>query len=201
MAINFPGPYEVRLYYSTSYSIGGVIQHSQRLNCIVDGTPAPGTAFADVDVLRRDGSPFALDSEVDDWVAAMQGFYSNGAGNSFDYAELWKYEPESFDASFVSAYSIALPGTSATVINQAGQAIVTFRTIGGGVMKLSFMETVLGTGSRDTLPFANAAMDALADSVVAGTFPWIGRDGTYPFACIALFPGANEALFKRRFRS
>jgi len=200
MALNFPGPYEVRLYYSSNYSVGGIIQHSQRLNVIIDPEPDPGDLFSTISAIRRDGSPFALDGEVDDWVAAMQPFYPNAAGNSFDYAELWKYEPESFDASFVSTYPIALAGTSASVVNQTGQAIVTFRTLGGGVMKLSFMESVVGVGVRDTLPFANAALDALADSVVAGTFPWVGRDGTYPFACIALFPGNNEAVFKKRFR-
>lgn len=201
MATNFPGPYEVRLIYTTNFTTGALITHTQRLNCIVDGDPAPGTAFADIDVLRRDGSPFALDSEVDDWVAAMQPFYSNGAGNTIDYAELWKYAPASFDGEFVSTYPIAVAGTSAAVINPAGQAIVTFRTQNGGIMKLSFMESVIGVGPKDTLPFANAALDALTDSVVAGTFPWVARDDSYPFACIALYPGANEALFKKRYRS
>jgi hypothetical protein len=201
MAVNFPGPYEVRFYYSTNYSVGGVLTHSQRLNVRLAADPAPGTAFADIDVLRRDDSPFALSDEVDDWITAVVPMYSNGAGNTWDYAELWKYEAESYDASFISTYPIAAAGTSVTVIRQCSQAIVTFRTMAGGIFKLSFMETVVAEGAKDTLPFSNATLDAIADAVVAGTFPWYGKDNSYPFACIAAYNGTNEAIFKKRFRS
>lgn len=201
MAINYPGPYEVRLYYSTSVS-SLVLQHSARYNVYVDGTPAPGTPFSDINVLRRDNSPFALDGEVDDWVALMKDLYNSTAGiATIDYAELWKYEPESFDASFISTYPINVAGGSATALSPYSQVIVTFRSAEGGVMKLNFMETIIAAGARDTLPFSNTTLDAMADAVVAGTVPWVARDGGYPFACIASYPGQNEALFKRRLRS
>ena len=199
MAINFPGPYEVRIYYSVSYSVGGVLTHSQRLNVRLDADPTPGTAFADINALRRDESPFDLAGEVDDWVLLMKALYSN-AGVTIDYAELWKYEDQSYDASFVSTYPIAVAGTNGQATIGAAQSIVTFRTMNGGIMKLSFMESVVAEGSKDTLPFSSAQLDAIADAVVAGTVPWYGKDNSYPFACIAAFNGKNEALFKRRFR-
>lgn len=200
MALNFPGPYEVRLFYTVTGNTA-VLQHEARYNVRVDGTPAPGTPFSDIDVLRRDDSPFALDGEIDDWVALIDGlFTSTGTATTIDFAELWKYEAESFDAEFVSTYPIAVNGASGTSAVQAGQVIITFRTTLGGIMKLNFMETVVASGVRDTLPFADATLDAIADATVAGTVPWMGRDGGYPFACIAMYPGQNEAIFKRRNR-
>lgn len=172
----------------------------QRLNCDVDGSPAPGDPFSGIDVLRRDGTPFALDSEVDDWVDLIKLLFNSGAGNTIDYAELWKFTPGTFDAAFVSTYPIAVAGTSGSGTVPAGQVIVTFRSQLGGVMKLNFMETVIAQTTPDTLPFANAGLDAIADAVVAGTVPWMARDNGYPFACIAAYPGVNEALFKRRYR-
>jgi len=200
MALNFPGPYEVRLFYTVT-GTSAVIQHEARYNIRVDPEPAPGDPFSSISVLRRDDSPFDLDGEIDDWVVMMKALFTNqGTATTIDFAELWKYEDESFDAEFVSTYPIAVAGTSATATSASGQVIVTFRTTNGGVMKLSFMETVISPGVVDTLPFANAALDTIADEVVAGTVPWMGRDNGYPFACIAAYPGQNEATFKRRNR-
>lgn len=200
MALNFPGPYEIRLFYSVPFSGFTTLQHVARYNLRVEGTPDPGTPFSGINALRRDDSPFALDGEIDDWVTLIKGLWSSAALTTIDYAELWKYEPLSFDASFVSAYSIAETATSASANANSGQVIVTFRTAGGGIMKISFMETILAAALPDTLPFTNATLDAVADAVVAGTVPWLARDGTYPFACIAAYAGQNEAVFKKRFR-
>lgn len=195
MAINYPGPYEVRIYYTVN-----TLVHSQRLNCRLASAPSPGDAFDDIDVLRRDDSPFSLKDEVDDWVALMLPLFSTAAPSTIDYAELWAYEAESFDASFVSTYPIALTGTSGSSYQPASQYIITFRTEEGGIMKLSFMETIVVPGIRDTLPLASVAGDAIADAIVAGTVPWLARDTSYPFACIAAYPGQSEAVFKKRFR-
>lgn len=201
MTIHYPGPYEIRLFYTVTGGTG-VIQHEARYNLRVAGDPDPGTPFADIDALRRDDSPFALDGEIDDWIALIDGLYSSNLPMvTFDYCELWKYVPESFDASFVSTYDIGVEGATAAATVSSQQTIVTFRSTLGGIMKLSFMETVITTVARDTLPFDNATLDAVADAVVAGTVPWMARDGGYPFACIAAYPGQNEALFKRRNRS
>lgn len=200
MATNFPGPYECRFFYSVS--IGGVyLTHSQRLNVRVDGTPTPGTPFADIDFLRRDDSPFAADAEVDAWVEAVKGMWNSGTPlSTWDYVELWKYEPESFDASFISTYPIGVAGTSASANLDSAQVIVTFRTQEGGIMKLNFLETIIASGNPDPLPFSNSTLDAVADALIAGTFPWLARDGSYPFAAIAAYAGQSEAVFKKRHR-
>lgn len=200
MTLNFPGPYEIRLFYTVPISGFTALQHQARYNLRVDGTPDPGTPFSGIDALRRDDSPFPLDSEVDDWVDLIKGMYSSTGLSTIDFAELWKYTPGTFEAQFVSTYPIAVTGTTAGTTANSGQVIVTFRTAGGGIMKISLLETVISSAGPDTLPFANAALDDMADQIVAGTVPWMARDNTYPFACIAAYAGQNEAVFKKRFR-
>jgi hypothetical protein len=194
MAINYPGPYEVRIFYTVTSFV-----HVQKLNVRLETDPTPGDDFSTINALRRDDAPYALDSEVDDWVVLMKAIY-NTVSTTIDYAELWKYTPGTFDASFVSTYPIAVAGTSGTTTNAAGQYIITFRTTEGGIMKLSFMESIMALAARDTLPLGNAGADAIADAVVAGTSPWLARDTSYPFSCIAAYAGQNEALFKKRYR-
>lgn len=200
MATNFPGPYEIRLFYTLSISTV-TIQHEARYNLVLTTPPAPGTLFSAIDALDGNSVVRALDTWIDAWAALMQPLFSNTAGvSSLDYCELWEYAPASFDATFISTYALGLPGTTAAAAVAAAQNMIVFRTSNGGVMKLNFMETVIGPGAPDTLPFLNAPLDAIADYVVAGTSLWRGRDDGIPFACIALYPGTNEAIFKKRFR-
>ena len=133
MAVNFPGPYEIRLKYNTVVS-GVTLVHTQRLSCAVAGDdPGVGQAFSAIDVGRRVGGAIALSTAVNNYVNLMKVFYSNVSGNVIVSAELWKYIAGTFDASFVSAYPIDVAGTSASAIQAAGQSIVTMRSTNGGV--------------------------------------------------------------------
>lgn len=194
MAINFPGPYEVRINYTS-----GGRDHQQRLNVRVAGTPVPGVDdFTTIDALRRDDSPFALDAEVDAWVALLQPFYNN-ATSSFTTAELWSYVPESFDASFVAAYALGVNGSSASAVVPASQLIFTFRTQEGGIMKINLMDNILAPADKDAPPYPGTSQ-AVANAIVLGTSPWLARDTSYAIASIGLYPGQNERLFKKQYR-
>lgn len=201
MALNFPGPYQVRIFYTTTVS-SVAIQHVQSLNLDIAVAPDPGDDFVDITPVFRPGvTPDTLDLTIDTWVNSMKSVLSSGGGNTIDRAELWKYEPLSFDSSFVTVYPINVAGTSGSAIVAGGQDIVTMRTTLGGLFKLSFMETVNIAGGVDPGTFASAGVEALVLGIEDGSYPWIGRDGGYPFARIARYPGINEALWKRRFRN
>lgn len=192
--INYPGPYEVRMFYTVN-----TIQHVQRLNVRVDGTPAPGTAMADIDFLRRDNLTYTATDEIEDWADLIKPLLSS-ASSTIDFAELWKYEPGTFNAEFISTHPLAVAGTNASAYNPAGQIIFTFRTLEGGLMKISVMETTFLKGLPLAYPAMSAAAQAVADAVQLGTSPWLARDTSYPFSFIKLFPGENEATFKKRYR-
>lgn len=200
MTIHYPGPFGLRLFYSTVVS-SVAIQHKAEYNIVLtDTNPTPGTIFNDLDVVRRDAASVPLETAVEAWAALLKPIFNSGAGNAIDYAELWKYEPMSYDASFISAYDIGEAGTSATAVVVAAQDVWVWRTALGGTMKFSFMETIFSPGIKDTVPLANAAAIAIYDFVMSGANWFQGRDGSQPFALIARYPGTNEALFKRRYR-
>lgn len=199
MSLNYPGPYEVRIFYTVTTGFA-IMSHSQRLNVRVDGTPAPGTPMADIDFLRRDNTPFAATSEIDAWVALMRARFATHASNVIQYAELWKYEPESFDASFVSTYDINLAANGGGTTLIGGQEIYTFRTEEGGIMKLNFMQSTQAEGAPIVYSGLSVNQKAIVDAVRNGTSPWLGRDTSYPFSFIKMYPGRNEALFKKIFR-
>lgn len=203
MTLNFPGPYEVRINYTTTSSSVALL-HTQHLSLDLDiPLPVVGTPFVDIVPKFRitPGGAYNLKTVVDAWVATWKAMISSGGGNTIDNAELWKYTPESFDASFVSSYTIAVAGTSGAAIVPAGQAIVTMRTQEGGIFKLSFMETTIPQAVTDTGVISNANLETLVAGIEAGNvFPWLARDTSYPISRIAHYPGVNEALFKKRFR-
>lgn len=198
MALNYPGPYQVRIFYTTTVS-SIAINHVQALNIALDGDPLPGDDFDTITPLY-DGSPItdSLKDVVDAWVLLMKAILSSGGGNTIDRAELWRYDALSFDSTFISAYSLAIAGTSGSAIVSGGQSIVTMRTKLGGVFKLSFMETVIAAGGVDSGTISNASLESMVAGIEAGDFPWIGRDGGTPFVRINHYPGINEALWKRR---
>lgn len=203
MTINYPGPYECRFFYTTTVS-AVAIQHTQHLSLGLD-TPLPdvGETFDNIIPLFRvaGGANLNLEDVVLDWVTTIKPAYSSAGGHSWDSVELWKYEPESFDSSFVSSYTLAIAGTSGGTTVAGGQSIVTMRTQEGGIFKLSFMESTIAAAVTDAGTISNANLESIVAKIEAGQlYPWLARDTSYPISRIAHYPGINEALWKKRFR-
>jgi hypothetical protein len=198
MAINFPGPYEIRLFYTCS-SGNVIIEHQARYNLDLSATPTPGDAFSVLSAVTRDAVNVPLDDAIDAWIVLIKGAFNSTT--TFIRAELWAYEPNSFDASFISVYDIAVAGTSGTATVAAQQSMLTFRTLEGGVLKLNFMESITPGQAIDAPPYTPSQWEDVRAFVLSGSNWILGRDTSYPFAAIAHYPGTNEALFKKRFRS
>lgn len=194
MALNFPGPYEVRIFYTVT-----TLTHEQRLNVRLNADPVVGTPFNEIEVLLRGDVVSDLQTEVDDWMTAIRPLFNNTT-TIFTHAELWKYVPDSFAADFVSAHTINLPGNIATATQFSSQLIQTFRTTEGGIMKVSFMETIVAP-APSVAGIAPGAVGTPQSFVIAANTPWLARDTSYPFVAIASHPGQNEAVFKKRNRS
>jgi hypothetical protein len=201
MTLNFPGPYQLRFHYTTANSSFAAKGHTQKLNINLSPDPAPGTPFSGITALNGVGGTQALNALVDAYLNLVKAIYANAANNTWDYVELWKYDPGTFDASFVSVYNTAVAGTSASPMNTANEQIMTFRTLEGGVMRVHYEESVKSIGVADSAPFADAALEAIRAYIGDTPKPFLGADTSYPFATIALYPGQNEALFKNRFRT
>lgn len=197
MATNFPGPYELRIYYTVTINTVPLI-HVQRLNLSIAEPADPGDIFDNYTVNLRGGTTDTLNDVTDAWVTIIRGFWSSAA--TIDYAELWRYTPGTFISEYVASYPIALAGNGAAAPVNSGQVLMTFRTLEGGVMKLSFGET----GIAQAIPRAYAGMTtvekAVVDHLIAPNAPFLARDTSYPIASIKSFPGQNEKTFKQRYR-
>lgn len=198
MALNFPGPYEVRINYSVTVA-GQTLQHQQRLNFKCNPVPTAGDPFNSIAVERADGTTQTLQTLVDNWITVLRPMYASGVSTFID-AEAWKYLPGTFEASYISSYAINLAGTSATGAVAAGQAIMTFRTLEGGIMKVSLMESSIAVGPSRSYTAMTSAEQDIANAVFVAPQKFLGRDTSYPFSVLRLHPGTNEALFKKRYR-
>lgn len=193
MVLNFPGPYQLR----TEYTVNGV-EHKMAFNLKVDGTPAVGSTFADISVIAKDTTLKNLDTvatELQDHVRAL--FH-----NLTDFAgwELWKYEPLSFDATFVSGRATAFSGTK-TSTSESQQMIYTFRTQEGGILKFITMEQQLNRNNQLRYPDLTADEKLLVDYFLA-TDAWIvARDTSYPVLFLKASGGQNEKIWRIRNRS
>lgn len=209
MTTNFPGPYEVRLFYSVNVTgAGGVLQHEQRLNVQCASDPSVGTAFSAITLVNGYGHNLDLQAVVDAWVAICKPLHNSGSA-TFDYAELWKYTPGTFLSSFVSSYTVGVGGTSGSSVVPASQSIYTFRSTEGGILKISLLDTVEAVNA---LPKTYAGLSALEKAVADfvlddvpvgytyGNF-FLARDTSYPFGFNRLFNGQNEKVFKKRYRN
>lgn len=202
MAINFPGPYEIRLFYSVAVAGFTAYQHVAKYNTDVAGTPDPGTPPNEVLITRRiaslDPADDMMDAVVDEWIALIDAYWSNAC--TFQRAELWSYEPESFDGQFITSYDIGVTGVSPTAIVPASEVIHTYRTLEGGVMKLNFEEVSVAAGAQQALGTAGGVTGEVRDFILS-TANWIlARDTSYPFAAMFYSPGQNERTFKKRYR-
>ena len=194
MAFNYPGPYEVRIYYSTTNRM-----HVQKLNCAVTNNPAIGDAFSTILVQPHSGAPIALSTGVDAYILLVKALYA-AADATFIRAELWHYTPGTFDSYYISTYVLGVAGTAAAATFPSGQVVLTFRTVEGGIMRLSLMETVSLSGVTQYAPYGAGSVKNLTDYIIGSTGWILARDTSFPVANYAFHPGGNEALFKKIYR-
>lgn len=198
MAINFPGPYEVRINYSVPVG-GTTLIHQHRFSLEMSVTAEPGAEFSEFTPLGRQGA-YADDLEiyVGDYMTEVQPLFPTTA--DFNDAELWEYEAGSFNAAFRSVLALGLNGSSGSPGVQDGQLIISFRGTLGGPLKMDFRNTVLGQNIFQTFPTSEASVNSYAGFVTTVNTPIRARDGGFAFSPLKLLPGANEAMTKKRLR-
>lgn len=195
MAINYPGPLQMRIFYSVSS-----VEHQLQLNCIPAVTPEVGDLFNEINLVGRNGTNYLASTVLGQLLTVLEPLFSL-TETSFDRAELWAYAPGTFDATYISSNDISDAGSSGTAPVPAGQQIFTFRTQEGGVMRLTLMEGTEAPGQSQGYASMSALNQALVTHVNRPEGVWVGRDTSYPVAFMKHHPGTNEAVFKRRYRS
>jgi len=195
MADNFPGPYEIRIFYTA-----GSIEHQMNLSCNVKYNPQPGDAASTIAVQLADGSDDFMGNVVSAWITLIKTLFA-AADVTFDRAELWEYTPGTYVSRYISTYDIGTAGDSASTTKLASQGIMTFRTTEGGVMKIYFQGTTLAAGPRETYAAAAVVLQDIFDFVISDANWILAKDTSYPVAALAWLPGESEAIFKKLYRT
>lgn len=195
----FDGPWEVRLFYTTQPAGMTLLNHRMTFDVNVSNTPTPGTSFGDVEVTRHDNSSGNLSGIVDGLVEVLAPLYA--IETIFNRAELWHIPESTYDALFVSSYLIGMGGEAAPNTAVAQQQTLTFRTVGGGVMRVQMMEPAYPSTARVPYPTSSPDINAVFEYVIGPTSAILGRDNTRPFAPMNSSGGQNEALARKRYRS
>ncbi len=200
MTINFPGPYQLRLYYDSDPATWPVVKHVMQFNIDCDAPPDVGAAFADIDIVRRIGTPVDL-ATVTEGVSAVLAAVMSDADQEITYAELWKYAPGTMQASYVATYGVDEVGTFASAGHPAGVGIYVFRTSEGGVAKLYLLEGPFPGTAQQGYSDLSAGDQALVNYMVAdATSFFLGRDTSFLTVFLRKSPGQHETVFKKRFR-
>lgn len=206
MALNFPGPLELRINYSIAFASALTLAHQMRLNFV--NSPvfpvSPGDPFSSIVVLQDDGGTDTLANVLTAWVNLVRANYANDpASTNFIDAECWQYEPGSFDAQFISAQTLGLAGTGGAGTNRPAEGTTyVFRTAEGGIMKVVLLEALRIRGVPVAYGGLTVPEKAMVDYVMdTPNTPWLGRDTSRPISFKAAYPGEFEKLWEKRYRS
>lgn len=197
MAVNYPGPYEVRISYTTQVT-SGVYEHVMRFSCDLTTSPSPGVDPATLTANQRGGGTVNLVTWVDGLVALVADILNTSS--DINTAELWEYVPGTFNASWVATWSVATPGTNATVAQEDAQLILTFRTLAGGYGKLDIRHTIYGLGVTLTYITGTALIDDIMDYMSEPDTIVLGRDGGFFVQGLHALRGHNEKMSRDRLR-
>lgn len=194
MALNFPGPLEARLFYTSATR-----RHEQRLNFNSPTVTLPGVDLTTVDVFIRGGIGPKFDVAIGDWIDLIKTQYPS-VGGSFDYVEVWEYDSVSHLGTYLNTLQLGVAGTSGSTAVNAHQDIYTFRTQEGNGMRVELMESHTASFPKSTYAGLTANQQAIVDYLIGANGWIIARDTSYPVAFNWFYPGQNEALFKAIYR-
>lgn len=195
MALNYPGPYQMRFFYT----VDG-IQHKMQLNTRVSGDPAPGTAMSGINLILTNDTERAATDVITDMADWMGAHLATG-DSTIDFAELWKYEAGTFDATYVSAVGISGTTLVSGDSTPAAEFSLLFRTAEGGIMRIVIEEPQIGSFGSFSYAGLPGVDQVFVSEIIGGSvFPWIGRDTSKPIAFKRGFTGQNEKMFRVRYR-
>lgn len=178
-----------------NYTFNG-LTHRQTLP-VVPINPEVGSV---PNLQAKTGSAVSAQTFITDWVNLLRPVFSTTV--TFNGWEVYsKPTPESdplllWGDDFITNNV----GTNAGTTRAAAQWCATFRTIGGGLLKIYLMETVYDPNTRVSVRAGLAAPEGPIYTYVLGNSCCIvGRDGTFPAFGRFRTTKTNDALRKKRF--
>lgn len=195
----FDGVWELRIFYTTTATPGGAIEHVHTMDVNVNSEPLPGTPFEAIEVELKDGSSAILATKVSEYVELIDGQFA--ITTDFSRAELWAIPEGTYDGQFISVYTLGVQGDSGSGTIAAHQNTWTFRSRDGGTMRVQLMETVDNTNLKQSYPTGSSLVNDVFEYVTGSGSFFLARDNSVPLAPLNYSGGQNERLFRKRFRN
>lgn len=194
MPENFPGPFEVELFYTANGN-----EHVARINCNTgSGVPVVGTNPTAIDLLLADGTNKTLQTAVQEYADLFKVWLNTS--DSVDGFDFYAYLTPGGARQYVTSGVLGISGTSGSSAVIAHQTTWTFKTQEGNTMRMVLMELVLGGNTRRPYSSISTTEQGFMDYIAADDTWIMARDTSYPVVPRNQIGGQNEALFKRTYR-
>jgi hypothetical protein len=193
MSLNFPGPWQLDILYQYSG-----VDHHMKLNIDVSDGGDVGADFSTIVVKTKGGGTNYLDLATDDFIALIAPYFEDAV--QFVTADLYFCVPDSFERIWHSAYGIGVAGDSASPTSPASEAILTFRSEEGGILKITMEEVWVTVFGKTNLSAGTGITAALRDYILGDDSIVLARDTSYAVAPLHLLYGQNERIFRLRYR-
>lgn len=187
--------YQIKLFYQFS----GFTHVFQSWLKPAGFTTVPTGNWGDYDVATRTTN---VDASV--WLINFIDAYKPLFANTMavNLAELWAYNAGSSNGIFLAAQGSSAVGTNVGANLLAGQTIFTGRTTTGRIKKLTAEENAVVPGLPVTWDAGGSgAFNTFGLWVMSSNGGvLVDREGAPVVALSQVFPGQNEATFKKRYR-
>lgn len=196
MVLHYPGPWTVELEY-----VYDGLSHTAAFNVNLTSDPTPGTPFASIGVFDNQDDQVALSDRIDAFTTLYANFFTDET--QFVSWTLWKNVLNSYErtyrASHVPNEAVGLNTGGPNV--PAGQLVHSYRSAGGNIAKMMFLEGISTGNTQEALPTTGMSIHAdMANWVLGDDGIFIARDDTRLVAPLRLSRGQNERVFRKRFR-
>lgn len=149
-------------------------------------------------VYLANDTPIALSTAITNYLIVFKPFHATTT--DIVSVECWFYETEESDPIWVYTHEIGEVGTGAATALLMGQAVFSFRTAGGNVLKAFIMEpsSNVNPNQRQSYPWPAGLIANYGNYVISSASIFRGRDGFRPVTGIWMTTKYNDALRKRR---
>jgi hypothetical protein len=178
----------VRITYT-----GTAAPHHQIIPINFDGTPTPGTEPS----FTTKGAGTKLASVgIGEYLDAYLTYFNDDS--QFGLVEVYAVDADTEERTFIWGMDANTTGTSPNARVPLEMVTLSFKTIGGGSLRIVGMETIVGVNTVLSTPFPDGSpAQIMSDYVTSSDSIVIGRDNTYAFAPLRQKSKTSDVLRKR----
>jgi hypothetical protein len=178
----------VRITYT-----GTAAPHHQIVPINFDGTP---TAGSEPSFTTKGAGTKLASVGIGEYLDAYLSYFNDDS--QFALCEVYAVDPDTEERTFIWGMDLATSGTSPNSRVPLEMMTLSFKTVGGGSLRIVGMETIVGVNTVLQTPFPDdSPADIVSTYIVSADSIVIGRDNTYAFAPLRQKSKTSDVLRER----